>query len=97
MVEDLCAECVEPAFGAACGEQDADSGVKRGRKRTCPDAAAVWHSRKDGQLIRVVPPDSVWSLQDFVGTALFLFPQATGQENMPAHLAARSVSVGAKP
>ena len=88
-MEDLRADCVEPAFGAACEEQDADSGVKRGRELvrifqaggarlpvtwgTDTDSESGWYRRTASGPYRIL-----W------GRRFFLFPRATSQADMLA-------------
>ena len=60
MVEDFCAECVEPAPGAACEKQDAGPALD-GQNGA---GSSGYESYISGLLIRVAPPDSVWSLPD---------------------------------
>lgn len=69
MVEDFCAECVEPAPGAACEKQDAGPALD-GQNGA---GSSGYESDISGLLIRVAPPDSVWSLSVWRGRRFFCF------------------------
>lgn len=69
MVEDFCADCVEPAPGAACEKQDAGPALD-GQNGA---GSSGYERYISGLLIRVAPPDSVWSLSVWRGRRFFCF------------------------